>query len=164
MQVLPGNWSAPDKSGSDKAQTRRASVAIALKQFAIDPKTKQPAAVKLPAMPPKPPDAGAFSEGRGPIHVESTPSGAEVWMFIGMTNQVELSGIQAGVGYELRVLKDGFLPGFISIAVDDWRDGGDRNTPINAAKKKSVIERNVDLVADPNAKPDPKKVDPKKRP
>jgi hypothetical protein len=104
-------------------------------------------------MPPKPPDAAGFTAGRGPIHVVSTPSSAEVWMYIGMTNNVELNGIQAGVAYELRVLADGYMPGYISVAADEWRDGGDPSTPINAAKKKSVLEKNIDLQADPNATP-----------
>jgi hypothetical protein len=115
-------------------------------------------------MPPKPPDATGFTPGRGPIHVESTPPGAEVWMFIGMTNNVELAGIRAGLPYELRVLADGFLPGYISVTGDEWRDGGDSNVPIDRAKKKATLEKNVDLVADPNAVPkDEKKGDHKKK-
>jgi hypothetical protein len=70
-----------------------------------------------------------------------------------MTNNVELNGIQAGVAYELRVLADGYLPGYISVTADEWRDGGDPNTPINAAKKKSVLEKSIDLQPDPNAAP-----------
>ena len=106
-------------------------------------------------MPPKPPDGGTFTPGRGPIHIESTPSGAEVWMYIGMTNNVELSGIRAGMPYELRVLADGFLPGYISVTADEWRENpNDTKTPIDSAKKKAVLEKNIDLVADPNAKKD----------
>lgn len=148
-QVLPINWTG-DK---DK---RKATVLVALKPITKNAKGKLEA-IRLPPMPPKPPDATGFTPGRGVIHVESTPPGAEVWMFIGMTDQVELSGIQAGQAYELRVLADGFLPGYISVTPDEWRDGGDANTPINVAKKKLVLEKHVDLVADPNAPVDPKK-------
>jgi len=86
-------------------------------------------------------------------------------MFIGMTNNVELSGIRAGMPYELRVLADGYLPGYISVTADEWRDGGDPNAPIDSAKKKATLDKNVDLVADPNAakKDEPKKDDHKKK-
>ena len=80
-------------------------------------------------------------------------------MYIGMTNNVELNGIQSGVAYELRVLADGYFPGYISVTADEWRDGGDPSIPINRAKKKSVLEKSLALVADPNAPKDPK--DPK---
>ncbi|MEO8554636.1 MAG: protein kinase, partial [Kofleriaceae bacterium] len=83
-QVLATNWTG-------EKNARRAAITVPLKPSVKD-KTGKPAAAKLPAMPPKPPDATGFTPGRGPIHVESNPTGAEVWMFIGMTNNVELSG------------------------------------------------------------------------
>jgi len=148
-QVVAAHWNG------DKAH-RKAQIAITLKPSAKDPKTGKPTQLKLPVMPPKPPDATGFPPGRGTIEVTSTPASAEVWMYIGMTNNVELNGIQAGVAYELRVLADGYLPGYISVTADEWRDGGDPSVPINRAKKKSVLEKSVDLVADPNAPKDPK--------
>jgi hypothetical protein len=151
-QVVAAHWNG------DK-QHRKAQIVITLKPSAKDPKTGKPTQLKLPVMPPKPPDATGFPPGRGTIEVTSTPSSAEVWMYIGMTNNVELNGIQAGVAYELRVLADGYLPGYISVTADEWRDGGDPSAPINRAKKKAVLEKSVDLVADPNAPKDPK--DPK---
>ena len=143
-QVVASMWSpATDKDKNN----RKATIQVVLKPSAKD---KEP--VKLPVMPPKPPDGGTFTPGRGIIHVESTPPGAEVWMYIGMTNNVELSGIRAGAPYEFRVLADGFLPGYIAIAADDWRENpSDTKTAIDSAKKKAVLEKNVDLVADPNA-------------
>jgi len=153
-QVIPSHWAGE----KDK---RKATISVTLQPNAKDPKGK-PVETKLPAMPPKPPDATGFQPGRGPIHVESTPAGAEVWMYVGMTDAVELSGIQAGLGYELRVLKDGHRAAYISIAPDEWRDGGDPNVPINAAKKKAVLEKSVNLEPDPSAaktleKPEKKK-------
>ncbi|HEY0251474.1 MAG TPA: protein kinase, partial [Kofleriaceae bacterium] len=138
-QVTASMWSG-DK-GTRKAQTN-----VTLKQS--DPKNP----VKLPAMPPKPPDGGTFAKGRGPIHIVSTPDHADVWMYIGMTNNVELSGIRAGGTYELRVLKDGFLPGYITVNADEWRTNPSDKTPIDSAKKKSSLEKSVELAADPNAK------------
>src|SRR5262249_47498390 len=144
-QVVASHWSGVKNN-------RKASITVALKAIGKDPKTGKPAPVKLPVMPPKPPDATGFVPGRGAIEIISTPPGAEVWMYIGMTNNVELNGIQAGVAYELRVLADGYLPGFVTVTADEWRDGGDPNIPIDRAKKKGVIEKSLDLVADPNAK------------
>jgi hypothetical protein len=142
-QVLAANWSGT-------GDTRKANVTVALKPLGRDAKGRS-TEVHLPPMPPKPPEATGFAQGRGPIHITSTPSNAEVWMFVGMTNQVEVSGIQAGVAYELRLLKDGFLPGFVSISADDWRDGGDPKVPINTARKKATLERAFELLADPTA-------------
>ncbi|HLL23199.1 MAG TPA: hypothetical protein VK427_13765, partial [Kofleriaceae bacterium] len=142
-QVLASHW-AGEGAG------RKASVSITLQPLARDPKGKAVDG-KLPAMPPKPPAATGFQPGRGPIRIDSTPQQAEVWMYVGMTDAVELSGIQAGMPYELRVLKDGHRPAFISITPDEWRAGGDPNIPINVAKKKSVLEKAVTLEIDPNA-------------
>jgi serine/threonine protein kinase len=142
-QVVASHWSAP-VAGS---KARKASITVVLKPAAKD----HGAAVRLPVMPPKPPDATGFTPGRGPIHVESTPSNAEVWMYLGMTNNVELQGIRAGMPYELRVLAEGYLPGYITVTPDEWRDGGDPNTPIDRAKKKPTLERTITLEKDPNA-------------
>lgn len=151
-QVIASHWSG-------EGAQRKASISVTLQPVAKDPKGK-PIVTKLPAMPPKPPPATGFQPGRGSIHIDSVPQGAEVWMYVGMTDAVELSGIQAGLPYELRVLKDGHRPAYLSIAPDEWRDGGDPNIPINAAKKKSVLEKTVTLEPDPEQaaeKPEKKK-------
>lgn len=145
-QVVPTHWSAP-MAGQ---KVRKASIIVVLKPATKD-KSGKPSPVKLPVMPPKPPDATGFTPGRGPIHVESTPSNAEVWMYIGMTNNVDLQGIRAGMPYELRVLADGYLPGYVTVTADEWRDGGDPNTPIDRAKKKSALAKALTLEKDPNA-------------
>jgi hypothetical protein len=153
-QVDASAWTGEKKN-------RKASISVALKPIGVDhgpgPKTGKPTEKKLPPTPPKPHDPGVLEPGRGPIHVESTPPGAEVWMFIGMTNNVELAGIRAGMPYELRVLADGFLPGYISVGADEWRENPkDTKTPIDSAKKKATLEESIDLVPDPNAKKDDK--------
>ena len=111
-----------------------------------------PGSGRLQAMPPAVPPSLHFSEPprpkgeRGVIHVESTPPGAAVWLFIGVSNHVELSGIEAGRDYDLRVTKDGFVPGFTHITAEEWRNGGDPKLPLSSAPKKSVIERAVKLL------------------
>lgn len=106
----------------------------------------------LPAVPPKPDPAlsDGLVEGRGVLHVESTPPGAAVWLLVGVTNSMDLEGIEAGRDYELKVVKDGFLPGHVHINAEDWRDGGDPKLPLSAAPKKAVMERAVTLTPAPH--------------
>ncbi len=105
----------------------------------------------LPAVPPKPDDAlgAGLKVGRGVLHVESTPPNAAVWLLVGVTPQMDLEGIEAGRDYELRVVKDGFLPGYVTVKAEEWRNGGDPRLPLSAAPKLSAIERAVTLTAAP---------------
>lgn len=146
-QVVAAHW-----SGSQAQRT--AAIAVDLPRAKVDPHSGKPAPAMLPAMPPKPPASAetGFSSGRGAMQITSTPPGAEVWMYIGMTNGVELSGIQSGLPYELRLLADGYLPGFISVTADEWRSGGDRTVPINRAHKREILEKSLDLISRPSPK------------
>lgn len=147
-QVVASHWTG------DKV--KQAKIVLPLKPIGKDPKTGKPTAIKLPAMPLAPPAAPPGQPGRGPIRVETTPSGAEVWLYIGMTDNVRFNDLQAGRAYELRVLKDGFLPEFITVTVDEWRDPkDDPKKPIDAAKKLPLLEKSVVLRPDPNAKKGP---------
>jgi serine/threonine protein kinase len=163
-QVVGAHWSGE----KDK---RMARITVELKPVAKD-KAGKPTPVKLPAMPPKPPDATGFVPGRGPIHVEAMcidpsakdkkPCHADVWLYIGMTDGVELAGIPAGRNYEIKVVKDTFQDKPLLIGTDEWRDltKGKPTDPIDSAAKLSVIERSVDLVPDPNASKKDKKKGP----
>lgn len=140
-QVLPENWGAP----TDK-NVRTANVVVPLSPLQKDPKTKRPIVTPLPAMPPKPAAVTGYTEGRGPLHITSTPPSAEVWLLIGTTDSAELTGIEAGQAYELRVLKDGYRPGYISVSAEDWRDPkADPKEPLAVAKKRDAIEKSVEL-------------------
>jgi hypothetical protein len=140
-QVLPASWGAPKDKGG-----RVANVVVPLSPLQKDPKTKRPIVTSLPAMPPKPASATGYPEGRGSLHVESTPPGAEVWLLIGTTDSAELTGVEAGQSYELRVLKDGFRPGYISVSAEDWRDPkADPKEPLAVAKKREAVEKTVEL-------------------
>ncbi|HET9623184.1 MAG TPA: protein kinase [Kofleriaceae bacterium] len=144
-EVVAASWDG-------KADKRAAKVAVTLKAAAIDKKTKKPVIEPLPAEPPNIADQGGFSPGEGPVHIETTPPGAEVWLLIGFANTGVNFPTVAGRSYELRALADGFRPGFAAISVEEWRDPkGDPKDPIDIAKKKSVIEKHIDLVADPDA-------------
>jgi hypothetical protein len=127
---------------SGATEDRRASIDVKLVAGDTPP---------LPAMPPAPPasDQAGLVDGSGTLHATSKPEGAAVWLLVGVTNTMSLTGIEAGQSYELKVTKDGFLPGYVRIAGEDWRQGGDPRLPLSAAPKRARIERTVELTPAP---------------
>ncbi len=89
--------------------------------------------------------------GNGTVEIESTPPDAEAWLFIG-ANTARFNELIAGRDYEFRVVKPGFKTQNVVVKADDWRDGGDPRMPIDAAPKKPVLSRSVELEPDPDAK------------
>jgi hypothetical protein len=87
-----------------------------------------------------------LSQGRGVIHVETTPAGAAVWLLVGKSGSMKLEGIEAGRDYELKVVKPGYTPGYVHIKAEDWRNGGDERLPLSSAPKHALLERTVTLV------------------
>jgi serine/threonine protein kinase len=134
-QVGGVNWSGANK-------TQKAAIAVSMKKA----KTKKP-----PALPLQPTALHITTGivGGGPIQIDSTPQDAEVWLYVGLTGSMNFNAITAGRDYELAVVKDGYGTARVSIAANDWRDGGDPNINIDIANKKSTIQRNVDLVPEP---------------
>jgi len=109
----------------------------------------------LPALPANLPEPTGFTDGEGPVHIESSPPGAEVWLLIGFANTGVNFPTIAGRAYELRALADGYKPGYTSITADEWRDPkGDPRAPIDVAKKKQTVDKHIDLEVDPDAKPE----------
>lgn len=136
-------------SWSGAKDTLKAKLAVTLKPS----KAKEP-----PVLPLQPTTAVLASTGvvgAGPVHIDSTPSDAEVWLFIG-ANHAHFADLWAGRDYELAVVKPGFKTQHVSFKAEDWRDGGDPNIPIDVAKKKPELQKTVDLEPDPDYKP-PKK-------
>ena len=126
-------------SWSGAKQTLKANLTVALKPN----KSKKPP--ELPLQPTTPELGTTGVAGAGPLHIDSTPSDAEVWLFIG-TNHVRYMAI-AGRDYELAVVRPGYKTKHVEFHADDWRDGGDPNIPIDAAKKKDVLSQTVELEA-----------------
>ena len=144
-EIVAENW-----EGTGAA--RKARVSIPLKPLAVDRKTKRPVPAPLPALPPNVPEQRGFVAGEGPIHVETSPPGAEVWLLIGYANTGVNFPTIAGRAYELRALADGHKPGYASITADEWRDPkGDPRAPIDVAKKRESIDKHIDLDVDPDA-------------
>lgn len=112
-------------SGSEDAL--RASVTGTLQPGT--PERPPPAA---PAEPPPEASEGLPAKGQGSIHVTSDPEGAQVWLLVGFTPDVNVS-VQAGQDYELEVVKDGYLPGVVVVRPEDWDDS------------ENAIERSVEL-------------------
>ena len=133
---------------------RKARLAVTLKPVPIDKKTHQPQVAALPALPANLPEPTGLTAGEGPVHIETSPPGAEVWLLIGFANTGVNFPTIAGRPYELRALADGYKPGYASITADEWRDPrGDPRAPIDAARKKEMIAKHIDLEVDPDAKP-----------
>jgi hypothetical protein len=72
-----------------------------------------------------------------------------VWLLGGVTGNRNRGGIEAGRDYELRVSKDGYVPGYVRITAEEWRSGGDPRLPLSAAPKRATIDKVVDLVREP---------------
>ena len=143
VQVIGADW-AGDKEAIERTATAKATL------VAHDATKKPPAPVDIP-MQPTAENKATGVNGSGPLHVDSTPAGADAWVYIGHTDEVRLTDITAGRPYELVVVKDGFAPAHIAIRADDWRDN-DPKTPIDQAKKKLVLQRSVDLAPLPGTK------------
>ena len=93
----------------------------------------------VPAYSPEPgasPPAGPA--GRGIIHVTSEPPGAQVWLLIGFTPSATITGLEAGRDYEVKVLKDGFRPGFAAVKGEEWYLSGRPDGPVRPAITREV--------------------------
>ena len=84
--------------------------------------------------------------------IDTSPPGAEVWLLIGYPNTGVAFPTIAGRDYELRALSDGFKPSYAQITAEEWRDDVP-NIPIDMAKKKSIIQKTIELQPDPDYKP-----------
>jgi serine/threonine protein kinase len=132
-QVNGTSWSGTGASLKGK-------VAVTLKPAKA--KAKGPA--EIPLQPTTPVLGTTGVGGAGPVHIESTPTDAEVWLFLG-ANQVKFSNVWAGRDYELAVVRPGYKTQHVVFKAEDWRDGGDPNIPLDVAKKKPVLSRDVEL-------------------
>lgn len=108
----------------------------------------------LGAAPTPPPAAQGLAAGAVRLSFSSEPRGAAVWLYLGVTGEIAYRGV-AGREYELRVLKDGFLPGYVRVQADDWRAVDRQGKPldgaIDAVSKKSALDLSVTLTPDPQA-------------
>jgi serine/threonine protein kinase len=150
-EVVAASWEGAGPS-------RRAKVSVTLKAAAIDRRTKKPMIERLPALPPNLAEQTGFTPGEGPIRIETSPPGAEVWLLIGFANAGVSFPTIAGRAYELRALAEGHKPGYASITADEWRDPkGDPKAPIDMARKRERIDKRLELEAEPEAaRPAPK--------
>ena len=105
---------------------------------------------ELPLQPTTPVLGTTGIVGSGKVHIDSSPSDADVWLFIG-ANHAHFENLWAGRDYTAAVVKPGFKTQVVDFKADDWRDN-DPSTPIDSAKKKAVLEKKVELQPDPTAK------------
>ncbi|MBK9033589.1 MAG: protein kinase [Myxococcales bacterium] len=137
LHVVGSQW-----SGTDDAL--RASITVKLAPLAGDAKP-------LPAMPAAPTarEQPGPPKGKGRLSVTTDPPGAAVYLLVGQTNTMELAGVEAARDYEFKLTRDGSVPGFVRVAAEDWRNGGDPNVPLRGAPLHGSIERSVELVPAP---------------
>jgi serine/threonine protein kinase len=126
LRVTGYEWKGDDK------EARRAEVHGPLQPG--EPKGPVPAFGPAPASPPPP-----GPPGRGILSLTSAPEGAQVWLLIGFTPRATITGLQAGRDYEIKVLKDGFRPGFATVKADEWYLSG------SSGPVKPAIVRDVPL-------------------
>jgi serine/threonine protein kinase len=161
VQVMATHWSAVERASGGAAEAaaprRTAAVRAVLVPLAAapaaPPAARRPpigAAAQLPLQPTALHVATGIS-GEGPISVSSSPDNAEAFLFVGLTGSMRFDRLTAGRDYELVVVKDGYKPRHVTIKADEWRDGGDPTVPIDAARKRSMIERAVELEPLPDA-------------
>lgn len=142
-QVLAGNWSG---EGAKLAAVAQATLKKLEPVPASAGKDKRPRLVPA-ALPLQPTavHATTAAKGAGPITVQSSPPGAEAYLYVGLTGSMRFDQLVAGRDYEFVVVKDGFKPHHLTVKADDWRDGGDPAMPLDSAKKKALLERAVQL-------------------
>jgi hypothetical protein len=117
ITVTPGSWGG-------EGQSMRASVKAARLEVA-------PLGYVAPAYPPPPPVVAAPPRsGRGRIHVESDPAGANVWLLVGYTGSMRLTSQPTDREHELRVMKDGFVPAVVIVKPEQW--SGKTEVAVNA--------------------------------
>lgn len=123
VNVVASHW-----SGDGKA--RKATVKATLK-----PGTAK--RVKAAPAPPKPADQTGLRDGQGRIHADAEPSGAEVWLFLGV-GDVQRLALEAGKAYRFKLVKDGYEPAFVTIAANDWsgRSGEQISRTVELTKRK----------------------------
>ena len=147
-EVTEAQVNGPSWTGAK--QTLKASINVTLKP------SKSKEAPALPLQPTTPVLGSTGVVGGGPVHVDSTPSDAEVWLFIG-ANHAQFNELWAGRDYEVAVVKPGYKTKFVEFKAEEWRDGGDPNMPLDVAKKKPLLSKTVELEPDPDAAKAPKK-------
>jgi serine/threonine protein kinase len=139
-EVVAASW-----EGTGEA--KKAKVSATLRAVGVDRKTRKPLIEQLPALPPNLVEQTGFTAGEGPVHIETSPPGAEVWLLIGFANTGVRFPTIAGRAYELRALAEGCKPGYASITADEWRDPkGDPKVPLDMAKKQARIDKHIALV------------------
>jgi hypothetical protein len=103
--------------------------------------TLEPAAIGYvaPAAPPKTPAPEATGKaGRGRIHIDSDPRGAQVYLLVGFTPQVRVTNLAADETHEFKVMLDGHVPAFAVVAATDFMDPTGK---IRSEVQKSVVLR-----------------------
>jgi serine/threonine-protein kinase len=106
VAVTPGRWSG-------EGDAMRAAFRLKLEPA---PTGWEP----LPSPPPPPPAEVAPKSGRGQIHVDSDPPGAQVWLLVGFTPSVRIASLAADQDYQFKLTLAGHAPGFTLVRAEEF--------------------------------------------
>jgi hypothetical protein len=107
VDVVAALWTGPDGA-------RTATVKVEL----------EPGAAARGAAPPAPAAETTGLSGRGGIAIDSSPPGAAAYLLIGFTPDVVFRGVEVGKAYELKVVREGYAPGYVVVREGDWWEPG----------------------------------------
>src|SRR5258706_13550490 len=126
--VTPARW-----SGTGEAMN--AAIKVTLEPA--------PGGYVAPAAPPQAPPAQevpAGKSGRGRIHVDSDPPGAQVWLLVGFTPAVRVQNLATDSNHEFKVMLDGRVPAFAEVSATDFLDPtGQAKNEVREVKKTAVL-------------------------
>ncbi len=131
--VTPARW-----SGAGEAMNAAVKVTL-------DP---APGGYVAPAAPPQAPSAETTARaGRGRIHIDSDPPGAQVWLLVGFTPSVRVQNLATDSNHEFKIMLDGRVPAFAEIAATDFMDPSGQ-TRVEVLKKVVLRPRPKDRAKD----------------
>jgi len=133
LNVTEAAW-----AGSGKNQT-----AVVRAELKLETRRKK-GPRRLPAAPAAPNPSRTGRTGGGVVRVESEPPGAQAYLLVGFTPAMSLKGVQAGLGYELKLVKDGHSPAFVVVRPEDWAVAGsetDLATSVSVSAELVPLEK-----------------------
>jgi serine/threonine protein kinase len=105
--VSPQMWQSGDQARLTVAMLRKGGA--------------RPSAPKVPA-------DETPAEKFGTLHIDSNPSGAQVWLLVGFTPQMHMEGLRADRDYRFLVVAEHHLPRTVDLPRAGWKDDGLRLT------------------------------------
>jgi serine/threonine protein kinase len=141
LRVQQDGWKASDVVVTPARWSGAGEAMNAAIKVTLEP---APGGYLAPAAPPHAPasqEVAAARSGRGRIHVDSDPPGAQVWLLVGFTPAVRVQNLAADHNHEFKVMLDGRVPAFAEILATDFMDpSGQVQNQVHEVKKSVVLK------------------------